>query len=67
MKTTAKNLEEKFDASEEVLDYFDLESAQPLEDMEDTYLAEKRIQDIKKGKVQTVPLENVMKRYDMGS
>ncbi len=31
MKTTAENLEKKFEAGEEVLDYFDLESPQPLD------------------------------------
>ncbi|MCD6388015.1 MAG: ribbon-helix-helix domain-containing protein [Desulfobulbaceae bacterium] len=38
-----------------------------LEDIEDIYLAEKRLEDIRAGKSKTIPLEKVMKRYDMGS
>ncbi|MGX2042268.1 type II toxin-antitoxin system RelB family antitoxin (plasmid) [Methylocaldum sp. MU1018] len=36
-----------------------------LDDLEDLYLAEQRLIDIRSGKTQTVPLEEVMKRYDM--
>ncbi|WP_226826933.1 type II toxin-antitoxin system RelB family antitoxin [Igneacidithiobacillus copahuensis] len=36
-----------------------------LDDLEDLYLAEQRLIDIRAGKTQTVPLEEVMKRYDM--
>lgn len=36
-----------------------------LDDLEDIYLAEKRLEDIQAGRTQTVPLEDVMKRYDM--
>lgn len=36
-----------------------------LEDIEDTYLAEKRLEDIRAGKSKTVPLEEVMKRHGM--
>ena len=36
-----------------------------LEDLEDLYLAEQRLIDIRTGKTQTVPLEEVMKRYGM--
>ena len=38
-----------------------------LEDIEDIYLAEKRLEDIRAGKSKTIPLEKVMKRYNMGS
>ncbi|MEI8394786.1 MAG: DUF6290 family protein [Rhodospirillaceae bacterium] len=33
-----------------------------LEDLEDVYLAEQRLQEIRAGRNQTVPLEEVMKR-----
>ena len=36
-----------------------------LDDLEDIHLAEKRLEDIRSGKTQTVSLEEVMKRYDM--
>lgn len=38
-----------------------------LDDLEDLYLAEQRLIDIRAGKTQTVPLEEVMKRYGMES
>ena len=36
-----------------------------LEDMEDLYLAEQRLIDNRAGRSQSVPLENVMKRYGL--
>lgn len=36
-----------------------------LEDLEDLYLAEARMINIRAGRTQTVPLEEVMKRYGM--
>ena len=36
-----------------------------LDDLEDLYLAEQRLLDIRAGRSQTVPLEEVMKRYGM--
>ncbi|MFA7624822.1 MAG: DUF6290 family protein [Pusillimonas sp.] len=36
-----------------------------LDDLEDLYLAEQRLIDIRTGRSQTVPLEDVMKRYGM--
>ncbi len=36
-----------------------------LDNLEDLYLAEQRLIDIRSGKTQTVPLEEVMKRYGM--
>ena len=36
-----------------------------LDDLEDLYLAEQRLIDIRSGKTQTVPLEEVMKRYGL--
>ena len=36
-----------------------------LDDIEDTYLAEKRLERINSGRTQTVPLQEVMKRYEM--
>ena len=36
-----------------------------LDDLEDLYLAEQRLIDIRSGKTQTVPLEVVMKRYGL--
>lgn len=38
-----------------------------LDDLEDIYLAEQRLIDIRAGRSQTVPLEEVMKRYGMES
>jgi RHH-type rel operon transcriptional repressor/antitoxin RelB len=46
-----------FYAREAILEY--------LDDLEDLYLAEQRLIDIRAGKTQTVPLEEVMKRYGM--
>ncbi len=36
-----------------------------LDDLEDLYLAEQRLIDIRAGKSQAVPLEEVMKRYGL--
>ena len=36
-----------------------------LDDLEDLYLAEQRLIDIRAGKSQTIPLEEVMKRYGL--
>ena len=36
-----------------------------LDDLEDLYLAEQRLIDIRTGRSQTVPLEDVMKRYGL--
>ncbi len=36
-----------------------------LDDMEDIYLAEKRLEDIRSGKSKTIPLEEVMKRHGL--
>jgi RHH-type rel operon transcriptional repressor/antitoxin RelB len=36
-----------------------------LDDLEDLYLAEQRLLDIRSGQTQTVPLEDVMKRYGL--
>jgi len=36
-----------------------------LDDLEDWYLAEQRLTDIRRGKTQTVPLEDIMKRYGL--
>ena len=38
-----------------------------LDDIEDVYLAEARLEDIRAGRTQTIPLQEVMKRYGMGS
>jgi RHH-type transcriptional regulator, rel operon repressor / antitoxin RelB len=34
-----------------------------LEDLEDIYIAEKRLADIRAGRTRTIPLEEVMRRY----
>ncbi len=34
-----------------------------LDDLEDIYLAEKRLVEIRSGRTKTIPLEEVMKRY----
>lgn len=36
-----------------------------LDDLEDLYLAEQRLIDLRAGKTKTVPLEDVMKRYGL--
>jgi RHH-type rel operon transcriptional repressor/antitoxin RelB len=36
-----------------------------LDDIEDIYLAEKRLEDLRSGRTQTVSLQDVMKRYGM--
>ena len=36
-----------------------------LDDLEDVYLAQQRLIDIRSGKTQTIPLEDVMKRYGL--
>jgi RHH-type rel operon transcriptional repressor/antitoxin RelB len=36
-----------------------------LDDMEDVYLAEKRLSDIRAGNSKPIPLNDVMKRYEM--
>ena len=36
-----------------------------LEDMEDIYLAEKRMEEIESGRVKTVPLEEVMRQHGL--
>lgn len=46
-----------FYAREAILEY--------LEDIEDTYLAEQRLADIRSGKTKTIPLEEVMREYGM--
>ncbi len=38
-----------------------------LDNLEDIYLAEKRLENIRAGRSKTVPLGEVMKRYDMDS
>ena len=38
---------------------------QHLDDLEDIYLAEQRLTEIRAGRTQTVPLEDILKRYDM--
>ena len=36
-----------------------------LDDLEDVYLAEQRLIDLRAGKSQAIPLEDVMKRYGL--
>ncbi len=36
-----------------------------LDDLEDIYLAQKRLEDIRAGRSKTIPLEEVMRRYGM--
>lgn len=36
-----------------------------LDDLEDIYLAEKRLEDIRAGRVKAIPLEEVIKDYDL--
>jgi len=38
---------------------------QHLDDLEDIYLAEKRLAEIRAGRVLTIPLEKVMRRYGL--
>lgn len=36
-----------------------------LDDLEDIYLAEKRLEDIRAGRSTTIPIEEIMKRYEL--
>ena len=38
---------------------------QHLDDLEDIYLAEKRLAEIRAGRARTIPLEKVMRRYSL--
>jgi RHH-type rel operon transcriptional repressor/antitoxin RelB len=38
-----------------------------IDDLEDIYLAEKRLEDIRAGRTKTIPLEKIMKRHGMES
>jgi RHH-type transcriptional regulator, rel operon repressor / antitoxin RelB len=38
---------------------------QHLEDLEDIYFAEKELEAVRSGRVQTVPLDEVMRRYGL--
>jgi len=38
-----------------------------LDDLEDIYLAEKRLSDIRAGRVKTIPLEEAMRRHGLDS
>lgn len=38
-----------------------------LDDLEDIYLAEKRLENIRAGRSKTIPLKDVMKRYGLDS
>ncbi len=38
---------------------------QHLDELEDLYLAEQRLTEIRAGRTQTVPLEDILKRYGM--
>lgn len=38
-----------------------------LDDIEDVYLAEKRLEDVRAGRTQTIPLQKIMKKYGMDS
>ena len=38
-----------------------------LDDLEDVYLAEKRLEDLRAGRSKTIPIEKIMKCYDMES
>jgi RHH-type rel operon transcriptional repressor/antitoxin RelB len=38
---------------------------QHLDELEDIYLAEKRLAEIRAGRVRTVPLEKIMRRYGL--
>ncbi|HXM69090.1 MAG TPA: DUF6290 family protein [Candidatus Acidoferrum sp.] len=40
---------------------------QHLEELEDIYLAEKRLAEIRAGRVRTIPLEKVMRRYGINT
>lgn len=46
-----------FYAREAILEY--------LDDLEDVFLAEKRLEDIRAGRSKTIPLKKIMKRYGM--
>jgi len=39
---------------------------QHLDDLEDIYFAEKALREIRSGRVKTIPLEEVMRRYGLG-
>jgi RHH-type rel operon transcriptional repressor/antitoxin RelB len=53
----ATGLIKTFCVREAILEHYD--------DLEDLYLAEKRLIDIRAGKTESIPFEEVMKRYGM--
>jgi len=62
----ARRLQQLADATGRSKTYYMIEAIREhLDDLEDVYLAEQRLIDLRAGKSQTVPLEDVMKRYGM--
>lgn len=57
--STKTGRSKSFYVKEAILEY--------LDDIEDVYLAEKRLEDIRAGRSETIPLQDVMKQYDMES
>ena len=62
----AQRLKELADRTGRSKTFYMIEAIQEhLDDLEDLYLAEQRLIDIRAGKSQTVPLEEVMQRYGL--
>ena len=60
----SKRLEKLVERTGRSKTYYMVEAiCEHIDDLEDLYLAEQRLTDIRAGKTKTVPLEDVMKRF----
>jgi RHH-type transcriptional regulator, rel operon repressor / antitoxin RelB len=65
---TAKRLDRLAKRTGRTKSFYMLEAIEEhLDDLEDLYLAEKRLRDVREGRSKTVPLAEVMKRHGVDS
>ena len=63
----SRRLQELADRTGRSKTFYMIEAIQEhLDDLEDLYLAEQRLIDLRAGKSETVPLDDLMKRYGVG-